>query len=106
MEWVKVEDIAEESKFEISYQVVNDESNVKVVKNMNIAEVCWLRLRNVVVRIKWILWVVQLEGVFGAALRMDIQSQQNVESFWVQGESKSCRQDGTSRQDSELVWLE
>ena len=93
-------------KLEISYQVVNDESNVKVIKNMNIAEVWWLRLRSVVVRIKCILRVVRLEGVFGAALRMDIQSQQNVESFWVQGESRSCRQDGTSRQDSELVGLE
>ena len=57
------------SKLEISYQVVNDESNVKVIKNMNIAEVWWLRLRSVVVRIKCILRVVRLEGVFGAALK-------------------------------------
>ena len=63
MEWVKVEDIAKESKFEISNQVVNEETNFKVIKNMNIAEVWWLRLRNVVVRMKWTLRVVRLEEV-------------------------------------------
>ena len=88
MEWVKVEDIAEESKFEMSNQVVNDDSNVKVIKVMNIAKVWWLRLRNVVVRMKWILRVVRLEEMPGAALTMDIRSQQNVELFRIQGESK------------------
>ena len=39
---------------------------------------------------KWILKVVRLEEVTGAALRMDIRSQQNVELFWIQGESKAA----------------
>ena len=48
----------------------------------------WLRLQNVEVRMKWILKVFRLEEVAGAALRMDIRSQQNVELFLIQGESK------------------
>ena len=32
--------------------------------------------------------MVRLEEMSGAALRMDIQSQQNVELFWIQGESR------------------
>ena len=51
MEWVKVEDIVEESKFEISNQVVNDETNVKVIKDMNIAEV-------------WEEWTAYIQEVF------------------------------------------
>ena len=51
MEWVKVEDIAEESKFEISNQVVSDETNVKVIKDMNIAEV-------------WEEWTAYIQEVF------------------------------------------
>ena len=51
MEWVKVEDIDEESKFEISNQVVNDETNVKVIKDMNIAEV-------------WEEWTAYIQEVF------------------------------------------
>ena len=39
---------------------------------------------------KWILKVVRLEEVTRAALRMDIRSQQNVELFWIQGESKAA----------------
>ena len=103
MEWVKVEDIVEESKFEISNQVVNDETNVKVIKDMNIAEVWWLRLRNVVVRMKWILRGVRLEEVARAALRMDIRSQQNVELFCIQGESRVAGR--MELQDKILNWF-
>ena len=48
---MKVEDIAEESKFERSNQVVNDETNVKVIKDMNIAEV-------------WEEWTAYIQEVF------------------------------------------
>ena len=48
---MKVEDIAEESKFERSNQVVNDETNVKLIKDMNIAEV-------------WEEWTAYIQEVF------------------------------------------
>ena len=53
---------------------------------------------------KWILKVVRLEEVAGAALRMDIQSQQNVELFRIQGESKAA--DRMEFQGKILKWFD
>ena len=47
--------------------------------------------------------MVRLEEMSGAALRMDIRSQQNVELFWIQGESRVAGR--MELQDKILNWF-